>query len=199
MHRAQHARSSSTAPGVPLPSLGRRHVACSHLFARAQADTPLPLARQLRVVRHAVRARTASACSRSACSAQNVLVLIPGTLASAGIVLPARAPCRARRVGGAWAVERRENQLEDQSVSTASSFGTTSASEAFDYYLGWPCRTLDHEDLFELIPTADVTYAREWGHEGRGSRTLRRVVDDARGRTRRPRRHSFQALDHDGV
>ena len=78
------------------------------------------------------------------------------------------------------AVERRENQLEDQSVFDRVKLGTTSASEAFDYYLGWladPSITKH----FELIPTADVTYAREWGMKV-AVEDLRRVVDDARKR-----------------
>ena len=48
-------------------------------------------------------------------SARNVLVLVPGTQAGAGYMLPfARDLVAARRGWQVWVVERRENQQEDQ-------------------------------------------------------------------------------------
>lgn len=114
-------------------------------------------------------------------SAKNVLILLPGTSASAAYFAPlARHVASRARGWQVWAVERRENQLEDQSIFDRVKLGTASPSEAFDFYLGWladPSIT----NHFELIPTADVTYAREWGMRV-AVEDIRRVVDDAKKR-----------------
>jgi pimeloyl-ACP methyl ester carboxylesterase len=96
-------------------------------------------------------------------SAKNVLILNPGTSASAAYFVPL-AKTLMKRVKGwqVWAVERRENQLEDHSVLDRAKEGTATGLELFNYYLGWitdPTVTTH----FQFIPDANVAYAREWG------------------------------------
>ena len=53
-----------------------------------------------------------------------------------------------------WAVERRENQLEDQSVVDQAKQGEATPQQLFDYYLGYltdPSIT----NHFQPIPDAD--------------------------------------------
>lgn len=117
-------------------------------------------------------------------SAQNILVLVPGTSASAAYFAPlARHLVSRVRGWQVWAVERRENQLEEQSVFDRVKLGTTSPEEAFDYYLGWLADPSITEH-FELIPNSQVTYAREWGMKV-AVEDIRRVVKDAKRRAAR--------------
>jgi hypothetical protein len=96
--------------------------------------------------------------------ARNVLVLNPGTSAGAGYFVPL-AEDIVRRTRGrwqVWSVERRENQLEDHSMLDRAKRGDATSQELFDYYLGWlddPTVT----DHFQMIPDAEVAYARGWG------------------------------------
>jgi pimeloyl-ACP methyl ester carboxylesterase len=95
--------------------------------------------------------------------ARNVLVLNPGTSASAAYFAPlGKAVVERLRGWQVWAVERRENLLEDHSVLDRAKEGLVTGQQLFDYYLGW----LTNPDItthFEFIPDADVAFAREWG------------------------------------
>ncbi len=117
-------------------------------------------------------------------SARNVLILVPGTSASAAYFAPLAQAVVARAPGWqVWAVERRENQLEDHSMLDRAKNGQATGSEVFDYYLGWltdPSIT----GHFELIPDSEVGYAREWGMRV-AVEDLRRIVKDARRRAQR--------------
>src|SRR3954464_1481039 len=71
-------------------------------------------------------------------SARNVLVLNPGTSASAAYFAPLARSIVAKAPGWqVWAVERRENLLEDQSVIDRAKAGTATPQDLYDYYLGW--------------------------------------------------------------
>src|SRR4051794_31984869 len=71
-------------------------------------------------------------------SAKNVLVLNPGTSASAAYFAPlARTIVRAEPDWQVWAVERRENLLEDHSAANQVKTGDAGAERLFDYYLGY--------------------------------------------------------------
>ncbi len=111
--------------------------------------------------------------------AHNVLVLNPGTSAGAGYFKPL-ADDIVRRTHGSWqvwSVERRENQLEDQSMLDRYKRGQASPQQLFDYYLGWlsdPGVT----DHFQLIPDSSVPYARGWGMNVE-IEDLHRVVESA--------------------
>src|SRR5262245_30488350 len=71
-------------------------------------------------------------------SARNVLVLVPGTSAGAAYFAPLARTLVSRAKGWqVWAVERRENQLEDQSILDAAKQGKANGQQLFDYYLGY--------------------------------------------------------------
>jgi hypothetical protein len=96
-------------------------------------------------------------------SARNVLVLEPGTSAGAAYFVPLARWIVARAPGWqVWAVERRENLLEDQSQLDAAKAGRIDATQLFDYYLGW---LTDHSitDHFQFIPNGAVQFAKQWG------------------------------------
>ncbi len=107
--------------------------------------------------------------------ARNVLVLNPGTSASAAYFAPlARSIVSRARGWQVWSVERRENLLEDQSMLDRAKTGRATAKQLFDYYLGW----IDDPSVkshFRLIPDSEVGYARQWGMNTE-IQDLRRVV-----------------------
>jgi len=89
-------------------------------------------------------------------SAPNILVLNPGTSASAAYFAPlARDIVRKARGWQVWAVERRENLLEDHSALNRAKRGQLSGRRLLDYYLGWltDSSVAPH---FEFIPDADA-------------------------------------------
>ena len=71
-------------------------------------------------------------------SADNVLVLIPGTSAGASnFRLVARAILARTPGWQVWSIERRENLLEDNSVLNKYVAGKASGTQLVDYYLNW--------------------------------------------------------------
>ena len=114
-------------------------------------------------------------------SARNVLVLSPGTSASAAYFAPLAKTVVSQAKGWqVWAVERRENQLEDHSVLDRAKHGMATNQQLFDYYLGW----LSNPDItthFQFIADSDVAFAREWGMRVE-IEDLRRVVQAAKRR-----------------
>ena len=116
--------------------------------------------------------------------APNILVLNPGTSASAAYFAPLAQDVVSKAKGWqVWAVERRENLLEDHSVLDRGKRGTATPREVFDYYLGWitDCSITNH---FQLIPDADVAFAKRWGMRVE-IEDLRRVVKQAERAGRR--------------
>src|SRR4051812_21004184 len=117
--------------------------------------------------------------------ARNVLILNPGTSAGAAYFVPLGEDI-VRATNGrwqVWSVERRENQLEDQSGANALKQGTITSQQSFDYYLGWlsdPTIT----NHFRLIPDTEVAFARGWGLNVE-MEDLHRVVRAARAHSRR--------------
>src|SRR5437867_12448949 len=114
-------------------------------------------------------------------SARNILVLNPGTSASAAYFAPLAKTVVSKAKGWqVWAVERRENQLEDHSVLDRAKEGKATGQELFDYSLGWitDSRITTH---FQFIPDADVGFARQWGMRVE-IEDLRRVVEAAKRR-----------------
>src|SRR5918997_2481407 len=107
--------------------------------------------------------------------APNILILNPGTSASAAYFAPL-AKTIVRKADGwqVWAVERRENLLEDHSVLNRVKRGRASGQELFDYYLGFLADS-SISPHFELIPDTEVGFAREWGMRVEVE-DLRRVV-----------------------
>ncbi len=113
-------------------------------------------------------------------SARNVLVLEPGTSAGGAYFVPL-AKWVASTVKGwqIWSVERRENLLEDQSVVNLAKEGRASATELFDYYLGW----IFNAKITHHIPSGDLSlnlpFAKQWGLNV-AVQDLRRVIDAAK-------------------
>ncbi len=95
--------------------------------------------------------------------ARNVLVLEPGTSAGSAYFVPLARWIVAREKGWqVWAVERRENLLEDQSMLTRAKAGKASVTELYDYYLGF----LNDPQIkrhFHFIPNSRVAFAKQWG------------------------------------
>jgi hypothetical protein len=108
-------------------------------------------------------------------SAKNVLVLNPGTSASAAYFEPiAKDIVKGAKGWQVWAVERRENLLEDHSMLDKAKAGQATGQQLFDYYLGW----IGNSSIathFQLIPDSTVGFARGWGMNVE-IQDLRRVV-----------------------
>ncbi len=104
--------------------------------------------------------------------ANNVLVLNPGTSASAAYFRPlASFIAREKKGWQVWAIERRENFLEDQSVFNKAKKGQATEQEMFDYYLGY-ITDPSISPHFQPIPDSSVEFAKQWG--------MKVAVEDAR-------------------
>jgi len=113
--------------------------------------------------------------------AKNVLILNPGTSASSAYFAPLAKTIVERAKGWqVWAIERRENLLEDHSVLDRAKAGMATGQELFDYYLGWLANT-SVTTHFQFIADADVAFARQWGMNV-AIQDLRRVVLTAKRR-----------------
>jgi pimeloyl-ACP methyl ester carboxylesterase len=95
--------------------------------------------------------------------AENVLVLNPGTSASAAYFQPlARSIVKELPDWQVWAVERRENFLEDQSQLNLLKRGRVSPTDFFNYYLGYLSNS-SVTNHYSSIPDSAVPFARQWG------------------------------------
>jgi pimeloyl-ACP methyl ester carboxylesterase len=95
--------------------------------------------------------------------ARNVLVLEPGTSAGSAYFVPLAQWIVSRdKRWQVWSVERRENLLENQTVLDQAKRGQISATQLFNYYLGYLTNPsiANHND-----PVADSTveFAKQWG------------------------------------
>ncbi|TMK40074.1 MAG: hypothetical protein E6G56_08725 [Actinobacteria bacterium] len=107
--------------------------------------------------------------------ARNVLVLNPGTSASAAYFVPlAKAIVSQAKGWQVWSVERRENLLKDQSMLNRAKAGLATVRQVFDYYLGW-LKDKSITTHLRLIPDSEVAYAKQWGLNTE-IQDLRRVV-----------------------
>jgi pimeloyl-ACP methyl ester carboxylesterase len=95
--------------------------------------------------------------------AKNVLVLNPGTSASAAYFEPlAKTIVKELPNWQIWAVERRENYLEDQSELNLLKQGKVSPTDFFNYYLGYLTNSSVTNHV-QNVPDSAVPFAREWG------------------------------------
>jgi hypothetical protein len=109
--------------------------------------------------------------------ARNVLVIEPGTSAGGSYFVPlARWIVSRAKNWQVWSVERRENLLEDQSELDLAKRGGASATQVFDYYLGW---IKDPSITHHLTSIPAAPYAKRWGM-GVAVGDLRRVITSAR-------------------
>jgi pimeloyl-ACP methyl ester carboxylesterase len=113
--------------------------------------------------------------------ASNVLVINPGTSSSAAYFHPlARLITKKKPGWQVWAIERRENYLEDQSVLNQAKNGKITEQQLFDYYLGYvtdPSIT----PHYEPVPDSSVEFAKQWGMKV-AVEDARRVVEKAKRR-----------------
>jgi pimeloyl-ACP methyl ester carboxylesterase len=95
--------------------------------------------------------------------APNVLILNPGTSASAAYFEPlAKTITKMLPDWQVWAVERRENFLEDQSELNLLKQGKASGTALFNYYLGYLTNPSVNPH-YQPIPDSQVPFARSWG------------------------------------
>ncbi len=95
--------------------------------------------------------------------AKNVLVLNPGTSASAAYFEPlARTIVKRLPDWQVWSVERRENYLEDQSELNLLKRGRVSPTDFFNYYLGYIGNSSVTNHV-QNVPDSAVPFARQWG------------------------------------
>jgi pimeloyl-ACP methyl ester carboxylesterase len=98
-------------------------------------------------------------------SADHVLVLMPGTDGGAGdFTLDAQWLAKHVPDLQVWAVDRRENVLEDTAMFEQGLAGTKSPQEVFDYYLGW----LDGAtppSHYQFLDSKQFEFAKQWGME----------------------------------
>ncbi len=95
--------------------------------------------------------------------AKNVLVLNPGTSASAAYFEPlAKSIVKVLPDWQVWAVERRENFLEDESELNLLKQGKASATDLFNYYLGYLSNPSITNHLHP-VQDSQVPFARQWG------------------------------------
>src|SRR3954452_5982288 len=95
--------------------------------------------------------------------AKNVLVLTPGTSASPAYFEPlAKTLVKRRPDWQVWAVERRENYLEDQSELNLLKKGSVTATDFFHSFLGY-LSTSSITNHVHNVPDSAVPFARQWG------------------------------------
>ncbi len=111
-------------------------------------------------------------------SARKVLILVPGTSASAAYFQPlAQDIVSKTKDWQVWSVERRENVFEDHSMADRVKRGEATAQQLFDYYLGWLTNPAVRDHY--AIALGGPSYARGWGMRV-AVEDLRRVVEEAR-------------------
>ena len=101
----------------------------------------------------------------------------PGHVGQRRVLRAARADDRPKAPDWqVWAVERRENLLEDHSVLDRAKAGQGDADSSCSTTTSAGSPTRASPTHFQLIPDADVGYAREWGMRVE-IEDLRRVVE----------------------
>ncbi len=110
-------------------------------------------------------------------NAKNVLILMPGTFGGAGDFTPAaKALVKKDRTLQVWALDRREQALEDTSMLEKGVKGEATPQEVFDYYL------VDSilGDGYKFVDTSAMDYAENWG--------MKTVLNDTRAVVKRARK-----------
>jgi pimeloyl-ACP methyl ester carboxylesterase len=95
--------------------------------------------------------------------AKNVLVLEPGTSAAASYFVPlAKWIVSKTSDWQVWAVQRRENLLEDQSELNLFKDHKATSTQLFDYYLGYLKNpSITHH--YQPVANSTVGFAKQWG------------------------------------
>ncbi len=111
--------------------------------------------------------------------ARNVLVLEPGTSAAAAYFVPfAKSLVEASTGWQVWAVERRQNFLENQKELTKYKRHKVSSQEFFDYYFGYLVGAqIKHH--YEPLKPSSVAFAKQWGMSV-AVEDLKAVIEEAK-------------------
>jgi pimeloyl-ACP methyl ester carboxylesterase len=97
-------------------------------------------------------------------TAKNVMVIEPGTSGGGAYFVPLAKNLVEKLPGWQiWAVERRENLLEDQTFLNKAKKGNATAAEVFHYYLGFLTESPTKKPHTVFVPRSAVGFAREWG------------------------------------
>jgi pimeloyl-ACP methyl ester carboxylesterase len=96
-------------------------------------------------------------------SAKKVLLLIPGTNGGAENFALV-GPEMAKKVPGlqVWAMDRREQALEDNSMMQKVLANKATPQQALDYYLGWVLNP-DQTEKFVPKQAKDFKFMKDWG------------------------------------
>jgi hypothetical protein len=98
-------------------------------------------------------------------SADHVLVLMAGTDGGAGdFTLDALWLVKHVPNLQVWAVDRREQALEDTSMFAEGLAGTKTLQEVFDYYLGWISGATPPSH-YQFLDSSQFPFAKQWGME----------------------------------
>jgi hypothetical protein len=118
--------------------------------------------------------------------ARKILILVPGTSASAAYLAPLARDIVSRARGWqVWSVERRENQFEDHTMVDRVKRGEATPQQLFDYYLGYILNP-NVPEHFVSIPDTEVLFAREWG--------MRVAVEDVKQVVKQARRDAREVV-----
>ena len=118
--------------------------------------------------------------------ARKILILVPGTSASAAYFRPLAQDIVGRTRGWqVWSVERRENLLEDHELVDKVKRGEATTEQLFNYYLGF-LTDPSNMDHFDGVPDSSVPFARGWG--------MRVAVEDLRQVVKEARRYGRQVV-----
>ena len=111
--------------------------------------------------------------------AKNVLILMPGTFGGAGDFTPsAKALVKKDKNLQVWALDRREQALEDTSMFEKGMKGEATPDEVFDYYLNF--------NGYNLVDTKEMGYAQNWG--------MKTVLGDTRAVVNRARKSGKRVI-----
>ncbi len=112
--------------------------------------------------------------------AKNVMVIEPGTSGGGAYFVPLAKDLVERLPGWQiWAVERRENLLEDQSYLRKAKSGKATVEQVFHYYLGYLSESPGKPHI-GVLPESAVPFAREWGMNV-AVEDLHTVIESAKG------------------
>ena len=123
-------------------------------------------------------------------------MLNPGTSAGGTFFGPfANALTKKLKGWQVWAIERRENLLEDHSYLEKYVNGEISNQEIFDYYLGW-ITDPSISPHFTPKTTAETEFAKQLGDERRSPRHAEGRQGREEGRTHRRHGRSLARRFH---
>ncbi|MBK5233418.1 MAG: alpha/beta fold hydrolase [Thermoleophilia bacterium] len=114
-----------------------------------------------------------------AAKAKNVLILMPGTFGGAGdFTLAAKTLVKKDKNLQVWALDRREQALEDTSMLEKGIKGEATPREVFNYYL--VNSLAGGSPAYSFVNTVEMGYAQNWG--------MKTVLNDTRAVVNRARK-----------